>query len=132
MRGAAAVLAGLILYGSVAAAAPASRRVTLLASWLDSVRGHEPGRDDPPAHAVGAWPDGDISALWLDLQTVIRFVRCANCGPTKVLHLGSDSRFAVVSYTNAELRALRAMATEIRLRGDRGYDLLKRGAILHA
>src|SRR2546423_5230869 len=103
MRGIAAVLVSLLFCGPAAAQDPPSRRVTLLANWLASVRCHDPGHDDADAYALARWPNADIKALWLDLQTLVRFVRCQTCGTTWVEELESTRR-AVIRYSTGDLK----------------------------
>lgn len=130
MRWIAAALAGLLLAPAAAADDP-TPRLTLLTNWVAAARGHEPGTEDAHAYAVGAWSNPDINLLWLDVQTLVRFTRCTTCGQTSVLPLGSTHHGAVF-YRRDELRAVRALADDIRSRPDGANDLLKRAAILHA
>src|SRR5689334_22931856 len=130
MRGLAAALVALLVGGSTYAADPPSFHIKLLTTRLESVRAHEPGREDLAAQTIAEWSNRELKTLWLDVQMLVRFVRCRSCGETKLPELGSTTRLAVVRYTNGEVRALRAMADEIRVRADRGERLLKRAAVL--
>jgi tetratricopeptide (TPR) repeat protein len=131
MRRIAAVLVGVLLAAPALADDPPTHRITRLGAWIDAVRAHQPGEEDASAYAVGAWPNSDIKQAWLDLQTLMRFVRCGTCGTTTAQILGTTRR-ASISYGKTDLVVLRQMAAAIRVRPDGANDLLERGAILHA
>ncbi len=114
----------------VAAAEPPTRRIALLMDWLHAVRTHEPGDADAAVYTLASWNNGQIRALWLDVQTLLRFVHCVGCNAVAVR--GLDGRHVPVPYTKSEILGLREMAGVIREQPGAEGDILKRGAILHA
>jgi tetratricopeptide (TPR) repeat protein len=131
MRGLAAVVAGLLLSGPVFADEEPSSHVRRVDAWLQAVYEHRPGEEDEPAYAIARWPNIDLKTLYIDLQAVLRFVRCPNCGTTTALVLGT-TRKASVTYSKVDLGYLRGLAKQVEVRPGSANDLLKRAAILHA
>lgn len=110
--------------------AVASQRIGQLDDWLLAVRAHEPGALDSALYRLASWSNSQIRTLWVDVQTLVHFVRCPKCNATTVI--GLDGRVSRVGYTHLEVAALREMAAAIRERAGDDNQVLKRGAILHA
>ena len=111
------------------AAEPPTRRIALLSRWIESVQTHEPGDSDAALYTLASLSNSQIRALWIEVQTLLRFVHCSGCNASGVR--GLDGKLSPVSYSKSELAALHELAATLREQG-RDNEILKRGAIVHA
>jgi tetratricopeptide (TPR) repeat protein len=87
----------------------ADARIDRLERWLKAVTLHEPGADDDALREVGSWSNGDLRALWIEVNVVVQLMRNPRRG---IFSVRPDSQRAPteIRYTARQLGRLVALA----------------------
>jgi tetratricopeptide (TPR) repeat protein len=100
-----------------------------LDTWVTAVRDHSPGRLDDPALAISAWPRAVQQTAWLDVNAMVKLIRCGkpNCRITVTLPDGRPAPWRSMKGPEQDRFKQvvdRAAKLDVNI-------LVKRGAILH-
>lgn len=114
--------------GTAIAQPPDSQRVEQLRIWVTGAINHAPDEVDVAVLQIRTWNSAGLNALRDHIRTVLRLMVAPD---STTFHRDVISIIPErITYSEPELRSLRAIAVDAASRGD-GNQLLRRGAMLH-
>lgn len=127
-----AVVGAAAFAGSLQQAAPPDR-LDLLRVWVGAVEQHEPGRRDDALESARALNLAAIESIDRHMPALVKAIGepGATIFPNRRPGRTATALTGTLVFTNDELGRLRALAAEVRARGN-ANRLLKRAAVLHA
>ncbi len=93
----------------LATAASADPRLDRVEAWLKAAMQHEPGLDDAATARIGAWPNADLRALWLDVNVLVQMMRNPR-GLSFSVRQEGQSRPTQIRYTRDQYHRMRVLS----------------------